>query len=468
MTTRTSILGAARSARWLVLAAAAAAFVFPQPALAKRSEPATRAAPAAPAATVELELQRQADRELAGVYAARHYRPLWLGPQGSPAPAAQRLVELVQTASLDQIDSASLRRDELEQALERVRIDTSPAALASAELALSRAFVDYVRAIRRAPAMAMTYEHQSLRPSVPARDDALWAAASAPSLADYVGQMRWMHPLYAPLRRAALAAEQSGASDPALLENLARVRALPPMAKGRALLVDAASARLWMYEDGRPVDTMKVVVGKPTLPTPMLAGYVRHAIVNPYWNVPEDLVRDKIVPNVLKRGVGYLKAGRYQVLDSWSPDAQPVDPATIDWREVASGARDVRVRQLPGDGNAMGLVKFEFPNPLGIYLHDTPDKHLLREELRQFSSGCVRLEDAVRLGNWLLQAPLPTGGDEPERKVGLPQIVPVYITYLTAHPEGGAVAMGPDPYKRDVAARLALAGPDGSSDAVAR
>src|SRR5687768_3920360 len=85
-------------------------------------------------------------------------------------------------------------------------------------------------------------------------------------------------------RCAALAAEQSGAPDPAVLDNLTRIRALPPMAKGRAILVDAASARLWMYEDGRPVDSMKVVVGKPTLPTPMLAGYVRHAIVNPYWN----------------------------------------------------------------------------------------------------------------------------------------------------------------------------------------
>jgi len=184
--------------------------------------------------------------------------------------------------------------------------------------------------------------------------------------------------------------------------------------------------------------------------------------------VPEDLVRDKIVPAVLKRGVSYLKAGRYEVLADWGADAQPVDPATIDWREVASGAREVRVRQLPGAGNAMGLVKFEFPNPLGIYLHDTPDKHLMLEELRQFSSGCVRLEDAVRLGNWLLQAPLPAGGDEPEQKVGLPQIVPVYITYLTAHLEGGTIARGPDPYKRDVGARLALAGPDRSTGTVAR
>ena len=442
------------------------AIALPQPGLAKQSAPAK---PAAVVPTVELELRRLADTQLAGVYAARSYRPLWLTSAGSLEPAAQRLVRLIGTAEIDQVAPATLGESQLAAAIDLIGRDASPAVRARAELALSRAFVDYVRAIRRAPAMAMTYEHQSLRPAVPERDDALWAAASAPSLSDYVEQMRWMHPLYAPLRRAAVAAEQSGAEpDPAVIANLSRIRALPPLDKGRSILVDAASARLWMYEDGRPVDSMKVVVGKPTLPTPMLAGYVRQAIVNPYWNVPEDLIRDKIVPNVLKRGVGYLKAGRYEVLDDWSAEAQPVDPATIDWREVASGARDVRVRQLPGKDNAMGVVKFEFPNPMGIYLHDTPDKHLLRAEQRQFSSGCVRLEDAVRLGNWLLQAPVPTGGDEPERRVDLPKIVPVYITYLTAHAEGGAIALGPDPYKRDARARLAQAGPDGSSDAVAR
>lgn len=465
MAKRSSLPRATRATRWRLIVAAAAAIALPQPGLAKQQ---TLAKPAAAVSTVELELRRQADIELSGVYAARDYRPLWLTSGGALAPAAAELVELIESSGVDQLDPAALRLGELNAALARLRHDSSPAARASADLALSHAFVDYVRAIRRAPAMAMTYEHESLRPSVPGRDDALWAAANAPSLSDYIEQMRWMHPLYAPLRRAALAAERNGAPDPAVLDNLTRIRALPAMAKGRAILVDAASARLWMYEDGRPVDSMKVVVGKPTLPTPMLAGYVRHAIVNPYWNVPADLVRDKIVPNVLKRGVGYLKAGRYEVLADWGAEAQPVDPATIDWREVASGARDVRVRQLPGEGNAMGLVKFEFPNPLGIYLHDTPDKHLMREELRQFSSGCVRLEDAVRLGNWLLQGPLPTGGAEPEQKVGLAQIVPVYITYLTAHPEGGTIARGPDPYKRDVGSRLALGGPDRSSGTVAR
>ena len=418
--------------------------------------------------TVELELRHQADSELSGVYAARDYRPLWLTSGGTIAPAGSQLIELIESASIDQLDPSALHSGELKSAVAVLQQDSSPGARARAELALSRAFVDYVRAIRRAPATAMTYEHQSLRPAVPDRDDALWAAAAAPSLFNYVEQMRWMHPLYAQLRRGALAAEQSGEPDPAVLDNLARLRALPPMAKGRAILVDAASARLWMYEDGRPVDSMKVVVGKPETQTPLYAGYVRYAILNPYWNVPDNLVSDRIAANVLSRGPAYLRAARYEVLADWSSEPARLDPAKVDWRQVAAGANALRVRQLPGADNAMGKIKFEFPNPLGIYLHDTPEKHLMLKEQRQFSNGCVRLEDAERLGRWLFQGPLPSAGSEPEQRVDLPQIVPIYITYLTAHPVGGTIARGPDPYKRDVGARLAVASPEGNSNAVAR
>src|SRR5690606_37735006 len=101
--------------------------------------------------------------------------------------------------------------------------------------------------------------------------------------------------------------------------------------------------------------------------------------------------------------------------------------------------------QRPGAANAMGEVKFEFPNPLGIYLHDTPDKNLMDEAARQFSSGCVRLEDAERLGRWLLGGDLPEAG-APEQKVDLAQPVPIYITYLTADTDGERIALGPDPY----------------------
>jgi murein L,D-transpeptidase YcbB/YkuD len=198
----------------------------------------------------------------------------------------------------------------------------------------------------------------------------------------------------------------------------------------------------------------------------MIAGYIRHAILNPYWNVPQDLVREKIARNVLRSGPGYLKAARYEVLSDWTEEATTIDPATVDWKQVAAGNQEVRVRQLPSSTNAMGRVKYEFPNKLGIYLHDTPDKDLMLKSERQFSSGCIRLEDAQRLGAWLLRSPLPEGAGTAESKVALPEPVPVYVTYLTAFPSNGQIALGPDPYRRD--ANLPVLADRGSSDAALR
>jgi murein L,D-transpeptidase YcbB/YkuD len=262
--------------------------------------------------------------------------------------------------------------------------------------------------------------------------------------------MGWMHPLYGSLRRAMLSHDYDDQERRVLASNLERIRAIPANPAARYVLVDAAGARLWMYENGRVVDTMKVVVGKPDNPTPLMSGFIRYAILNPYWNIPPDLVRKKIADNVVDKGLGYLAAGGYEVLSGWDDDARVVDPGTVDWQAVAAGRRDVRVRQRPGGSNFMGKVKFEFPNDLGIYLHDTPEKNLMLKDERQFSSGCVRLQDAPRLGRWLFGKALPRVVKTPEQRMNLPQLVPVYITYLTAMPQAnGQIAFNGDPYNRD-------------------
>jgi murein L,D-transpeptidase YcbB/YkuD len=238
--------------------------------------------------------------------------------------------------------------------------------------------------------------------------------------------------------------------------NLARIRAIPAVPKGRHILVDTASARLWMYEDGRPVDSMKVVVGKPELQTPMMAGFVRYAILNPYWNVPEDLVRTNIAMNVAEHGLRYLKNGGYQVLSDWTDSPAVLDPAQFDWQAIRENRVPTpRVRQLPGGSNFMGKVKFMFPNNVGIYMHDTPDKQLLRLDQRQLSSGCVRLEDAGRMHRWLMGAALPAKVERAEMRVALPEMVPIYITHLTAMAENGQIAFRADPYGRDDTVQLA-------------
>lgn len=236
--------------------------------------------------------------------------------------------------------------------------------------------------------------------------------------------------------------------------NLERARALPPTLGDRYILVNAAVGQLWLYDHGQVAKTMKVVVGKPTLPTPMMAGLLSTATFNPYWNVPEDLVRDTIAQRVLKEGLGYLSDQGMEVLSDYGDHPTVLDPAKVNWRDVASGAREVRVRQKPGPKNMMGVVKLAFPNPLGIYLHDTPMKELFGLDQRTASSGCIRLEDARSLATLLVGPEVvsaATASGQGEREMPLAAPVPVYVTYLTAEPAADGFVFRPDVYGRDKA-----------------
>jgi len=252
-----------------------------------------------------------------------------------------------------------------------------------------------------------------------------------------------------------------------IMLNMERARRLPVVgAANKYILVDAGSARLWMYENGQPVDSMKVIVGTAQQETPMMAALLRYASVNPYWNVPPDLVQKLIAPRVLSEGNTYLKDRGYEVLESWQEDAQVVSPDTVDWRAVADGKDEIRVRQLPGAGNSMGDIKFMMPNDYGIYLHDTPNKALFSQDERWLSNGCIRLEDARRLAKWVFgDMPRPADTSR-ETRVDLAEPIPVYVTYLTAAPEKENLVFRGDPYQRDdaVLARFAASG-DGMTDA---
>jgi murein L,D-transpeptidase YcbB/YkuD len=209
-----------------------------------------------------------------------------------------------------------------------------------------------------------------------------------------------------------------------------------------------------MWENGKPVDSMVVVVGKPKYPTPLMAAYMRFASLNPYWYVPPDLASERIAPNVLKRGMKYLDELGYEVMSDWTPNAAIIDPKTVDWKGVADGKVEVLMRQKPGPHNSMGRIKFMFPNSEGVYLHDNPERELFTEASRLYSGGCVRLEDAWRLSRWLFGRELTWEGAGTEEPVPLEPPVPVYITYLTAMPNGTSIAFFDDVYGRDKA-RLA-------------
>ena len=199
--------------------------------------------------------------------------------------------------------------------------------------------------------------------------------------------------------------------------------------RGPYVLVDAASARLYMIEDGRVRDSMKVIVGKPETPTPALKDVINYETLNPYWHVTGDLTRTLIAANVLKLGPTYLSDRGYEVVSGWGADARVLPPESVDWKAVAAGTAQVFVRQRPGPANSLGQFKFDLPNGDGIYLHDTPKKELFAQDERNLSHGCVRLEDAPKLARWLLGKD-PPAASAPEENVLLPRPVPITISYL--------------------------------------
>ena len=410
---------------------------------AHAAAPTPAAAPSmGPVATA---IRAQADGRLGKFYAARNYRPLWAAT-GRIGPEAATLLGYLKSARLDGLDPSDYDVARLSQLIAAAR---APQDVARAELALSAAFAAYVRDQRKPGEAEMTFADKKLRPRDLSEDTVLRAAAFPRNFAAYVAGMGWMSEHYVRLRALNKRARNDGASRATLDRlalNLDRARLLPGPAV-RHIVVDASSGRLWYYQAGRQVGTMRVVVGAPETQTPMLAGMLQWAVLNPYWNVPDYLVRDDVAPKVLAgRSLASLKM---EALDGWGGNAGKIPASSINWDAVAAGRNIPRVRELPWAGNSMGKAKFLFPNKLGIYLHDTPKRALLKKDDRHFSNGCIRLEDAATLGRWLLQKPLRAPSSKPEQAVALPVQVPVYLTYLTATPTRAGVGFRKDVYGRD-------------------
>jgi murein L,D-transpeptidase YcbB/YkuD len=327
-----------------------------------------------------------------------------------------------------------------------------PVARQRADMMLSEAFVAYAHDTKHDPHVGIVYVDPALKPEPPSAQALLGQAAKAPSLSDYIQQIGWMNPIYGQLRQAIASRIYRSEGERRLLAlNLERARALPS-GNGRYAMINAPAARLYMYENGQVVDSMRVVAGRsdPIAQTPMMNAFIRYVALNPYWNAPPDIAARKLAPNVLKRGRAYLNEKGYEILSDWSADAKVINPMSINWQGVVAGSVKVRMRQKPGPANSMGKMKFMFPNAQGIWLHDTPEKEKIEEAARLQSNGCVRLEDAPRFARWLFNGRPPrTQGARPEQKVNLPAPVPLYITYLTAVPSGTSIVYFDDFYGKD-------------------
>lgn len=425
--------------RILAGAACAALLTFAAPTIAADYPQTSLRAPASGSAA----------RAVNSYYAARPGALLWL-KSGANSVAATQLIQILRRAALDGLASGPDLADRAEVLIARARVGDG-AARDKADRLLSIAWILYVQALQSPPS-GMTFADSWAAPRHSTAAQILGTAAAAPSLSQHVAKVSQVNPLYAQLRDAAWNDMRASGSapDPRVLASLDRARETP--FQNRYIMVDAASAHLYMIEDGRIAGSMNVIVGKPgeATETPMVASTIYYTTLNPYWHVSDELVRDLIAKNVREQGVSYLTSHGYQLFDSYGDGAQRIDPAKVDWKAVAAGTETIQVRQLPGPANSMGQMKFGFANKHDIYLHDTPRKELFADDDRDLSHGCIRLSDAPRLARWLLgRDPGNLDSRTPELNLTLPTPVPIYVTYLTAQVRDGQLAFVDDIYGRD-------------------
>jgi murein L,D-transpeptidase YcbB/YkuD len=179
--------------------------------------------------------------------------------------------------------------------------------------------------------------------------------------------------------------------------NLDRIKWLNPRQPHRHIIINIPFFTLYFEEDGKLIQSMRVITGKPNHPTPIFSDEVEMIVLNPYWNVPKSIVQKELIPKMLRNPYALRKQG-IEVYTGWGKDAKKIDPTAVDWSQYRySKHLPYRFAQPPGRKNALGKVKFLFPNRFSVYMHDTPTKPLFKRDKRAFSHGCVRLENPIGL-----------------------------------------------------------------------
>jgi murein L,D-transpeptidase YcbB/YkuD len=239
-----------------------------------------------------------------------------------------------------------------------------------------------------------------------------------------------------------------------ILANMERRRWMPDDPGRMYVFVNLADFLLKVVKDGKTLHTARVVVGTPYTRTPVFTGSMTYVEVNPYWTVPPSIA-------AVKRDPGYLSKQRLTVFSGWSAGAETVDPATVSWASFTPRSFPYKLRQEPGEGNALGRIAFMLPNRHNIYLHDTPAKSLFERASRGFSHGCIRVQNPTKLAEvifrdleqdpkWTpkaIQAAIDTSRNQIVR---LAKPIPVHLAYITAFVNrDGTVHFRRDVYGRD-------------------
>jgi len=239
--------------------------------------------------------------------------------------------------------------------------------------------------------------------------------------------------------------------------NMERWRWLPQDLGKRYVLVNIANFELEVVDSGQAVMTMRVVVGRNYRRTPVFSDKMTYLVLNPSWNIPPSLAVQDMLPE-LRKDPNYLAEKNIRVFQGWGAEAKEIDPNTIDWPKVTSENFNYRFRQEPGPANALGQIKFMFPNRFNVYLHDTPSRELFAKAERAFSSGCIRIEKPIELAiytlqdnqEWSREKILTSIDNGTERTIPLADPVVIHLLYWTAWAEeDGSIHFRRDLYGRD-------------------
>ena len=485
-------------------------------------EQALSAATAAKAPAFARDISWETLRE---IYAERGFAPLWVDGR-RPRPQARELVDAVAAAESQGLRIGDYDLAGLKAALESAYHEggTEPGEVADVELRLTALYLSYGRDLLAGRLDPRTVDRGwFIRTRTAAADSMLKAAVSTDRPAKTIAQLAPQRDDYAVLvaelaRYRAIAAaggwgRVSGARDTAGLRrrlaadstdsveefrqrhglpaeggldsavlaamnvpvthrihqielNLERLRWLPERMGERYVVVNVPDFRLRAFDGGQQVLDMRVIVGEEyEQETPVFADTMSYVEFRPYWNVPRSILTEEIAP-VAAEDPNYLRKNHYEVVPV-SGSGDPVDPRSVDWDDAASDGFAWRVRQAPGDGNALGLVKFVFPNRFNIYMHDTPARHLFHRHRRALSHGCIRLEHPAQFAEFVLSGIPEWTPDridramhaEETRQVRVRRTLPVYILYLTAFAQDGRVQYRDDLYSTDARAIARLGKP---------
>ena len=222
--------------------------------------------------------------------------------------------------------------------------------------------------------------------------------------------------------------------------NLDRLKWLNERSAKRHVIINIPDFRLYFEEDGKLIQTMRVITGKPNHPTPIFSDTVEMIVLNPYWNIPKSIIQKEMIPKLMRNSNAMARKG-IEIRAGWGKDAKKVSGGSVNWGKYRySKTVPYRFAQVPGYKNALGKVKFLFPNKFSVYMHDTPTKHLFKKNKRAFSHGCIRLHKPRELLKTFSNFNNNINFEESQKilkgkknsYIKLEEKVPVDVVYLTA------------------------------------